>query len=38
MQIEYEGRILNINPEHSTVPIIFYNNKFIGGYSDLINF
>jgi len=27
---------LQINPEHRTFPVIFYNKKFIGGYSDLI--
>lgn len=27
---------LKINPEHRTFPVIFYNKKFIGGYSDLI--
>lgn len=26
---------LQINPEHRTFPVIFYNKKFIGGYSDL---
>lgn len=29
---------LNINLNHNTFPIIFYNNKFIGGYDDLILF
>lgn len=29
---------LDINLNHSTFPIIFYNNKFIGGYDDLILF
>ena len=28
---------LKINPEHRTFPVIFFNEKFIGGYSDLIN-
>lgn len=28
--------LLQINPEHRTFPVIFYNKKFIGGYSDLI--
>ena len=28
---------ININPQHKTVPIIFYKKKFIGGYTDLIN-
>ena len=27
---------LKINPAHRTFPVIFYNKKFIGGYSDLI--
>ena len=27
---------LDINLNHSTFPIIFYNNKFIGGYDDLV--
>lgn len=26
---------LNINPSHNTVPVIFINRKFIGGYNDL---
>jgi glutaredoxin len=30
--------LLNINLNHKTFPIIFYNNKFIGGYDDLIKF
>jgi glutaredoxin len=29
---------LNIDPMHDTFPVIFYNNKFIGGYSQLITF
>jgi len=29
---------LDIDLNHSTFPIIFYNNKFIGGYDDLILF
>ena len=29
---------LDINLNHNTFPIIFYNNKFIGGYDDLIFF
>ncbi len=27
---------LNIDKLHKTFPIIFYKNKFIGGYTDLI--
>ena len=27
---------LSFNPNHQTVPVIFYNENFIGGYSDLI--
>jgi glutaredoxin len=27
---------LNIKSEHDTFPVIFYNDKFIGGYTDLI--
>jgi glutaredoxin len=27
-----------ININHKTFPIIFYNSKFIGGYSDLIEY
>lgn len=27
---------LKIDPEHRTFPVIFYNKKFIGGYTDLI--
>ena len=27
---------LLFNPNHKTIPAIFYNNSFIGGYSDLI--
>ncbi len=27
---------LLFNPTHKTVPVIFYNKSFIGGYSDLI--
>lgn len=30
------GSKLEIDPEHRTFPIIFYNQKFIGGYTDLI--
>jgi glutaredoxin len=29
------GPGLKINPEHQTFPVIFYNKKFIGGYSEL---
>ena len=29
---------LNIDPTHRTFPVIFYNKKFIGGYSDLIKY
>lgn len=29
---------LNINTNHKTVPVIFYKKKFIGGYTDLVNF
>ena len=29
--------IIKFNPEHKTRPIIFYNKKFIGGYSELKN-
>ena len=28
---------LNIKTDHQTFPIIFYNNKFVGGYNDLVN-
>ena len=28
----------NININHNTFPIIFINNKFIGGYSELIQY
>ena len=28
---------LKINPTHRTFPIIFYNKKFIGGYTELVN-
>jgi glutaredoxin len=27
---------ININTNHQTFPIIFYKNKFIGGYDELI--
>ena len=27
---------ININTKHQTFPIIFYKNKFIGGYDDLV--
>lgn len=27
-----------VKPEHNTLPIIFYNRKFIGGYTDLVEF
>jgi len=27
--------LLNFNPDHKTKPIIFFNKKFIGGYTDL---
>ena len=29
---------ININPEHKTFPIIFYKKKFIGGYTDLLQY
>lgn len=29
---------LKINSEHNTFPVIFYNDKFIGGYTDLIKY
>ncbi len=29
---------LGIDPNHKTYPIIFFKKKFIGGYTDLINF
>ena len=29
---------LNFNPMHKTRPMIFYNGKFIGGYSELLNY
>ena len=28
---------LKINPTHRTFPVIFYNKKFIGGYTDLVS-
>lgn len=28
---------LKINPTHRTFPVIFYNKKFIGGYTELTN-
>jgi glutaredoxin len=28
---------LNINTERQNLPFLFYKNKFIGGYDDLIN-
>ncbi len=35
-QVSKIDKNLEINPEHKTFPVIFYNKKFIGGYSDLI--
>jgi glutaredoxin len=29
---------LNIDPNHQTFPVIFYNGKFIGGYSELTKY
>ena len=29
---------LNIDPLHRTFPVIFYNKKFLGGYTDLIKY
>lgn len=26
---------INFNPDHLTKPVIFYNGKYLGGYSDL---
>jgi len=35
-QVSKIDKNLEINPEHKTFPVIFYNKNFIGGYSDLI--
>ncbi len=32
-----KNKSFQFNHAHKTIPIIFYNNKFVGGYSDLIN-
>ena len=29
------SHFINFNPAHRTKPIIFYNGKYIGGYSEL---
>jgi len=38
MEKEEEETSFDININHKTFPIIFIKNKFIGGYTDLINF
>jgi glutaredoxin len=35
-KISNEKPLLKINKNHDTFPVIFYNNKFIGGYRELI--
>ena len=30
--------LIEFNPNHRTKPIIFLNNKFIGGYNELYNY
>jgi glutaredoxin len=37
LQVKESHPELSFNPNHQTVPVIFYNENFIGGYSDLIN-
>jgi len=34
---EYDPE-LSININHETFPVIFYNGKWIGGYSDIIHY
>ena len=34
---EIFNNIDNINKNHNTVPIIFYDNEFIGGYEELVH-
>ncbi len=35
-QVAKIDKNLEINPDHKTFPVIFYNKNFIGGYSDLV--
>jgi glutaredoxin len=37
-QLNNKDSSFEININHKTFPIIFYNNKFIGGYSELIKY
>jgi glutaredoxin len=37
-QLNNKDSSFEININHKTFPIIFYNNKFIGGYSELIDY
>jgi glutaredoxin len=37
-KLDETNKYLELNLNHRTFPIIFYNNKFIGGSSDLINY
>ena len=36
INLKYPELLINLN--HKTFPVIFYKNKFIGGYMDLINY
>jgi glutaredoxin len=38
LQQIYKKKLFDIDINHKTFPIIFINNKFIGGYSDLIKY
>ena len=37
-EISQKYNHINFNENHKTVPVIFFNSKFIGGYSDLVKF